>query len=459
MLDFFHHNEERPRKTRGWGFFWWSIVLMLMAGTCFASWVCSFYVIGHPEEPRCYRILKKLKKLDAPRRFEVTKAPEGKFLTPARLLERFGKLGPAHLERENAEMLRGYLMNYRESKTPPVYVTGRFEVAAMQELGRSDLFQSGAVALAQAKDKSQFLLECVFSAPAKTAPKILELLPVGSDIILERSHDVCALIHVERIPDGRMQFTAVPLSYGSWQIKKGGSFSLKSPAELENPKSPALNIDAGLPIIRATRRAQALASYSVFRRKLIANAGDDEAALVGPALVRFDPARSATESAPSPRLVQLPPQPPRLITNNPAPPRAVPTPAPAVPLPPRPNVRNMPPPDVPPPPAIRALTTSAASALVEKFDAAQRSVLTGDFVVTGVLGQRVAMRTLDSLRDRTADPAAPGTSAALIVVDFPVGKTPPGKNSTLTREAADGFMIRDVIRGANGQITIVAEGS
>jgi uncharacterized protein (DUF39 family) len=42
------------------------------------------------------------------------------------------------------------------------------------------------------------------------------------------------------------------------------------------------------------------------------------------------------------------------------------------------------------------------------------------------------------------------------VVDFPEGSEPPAKDATLTRDAAGGFLIRDVIRGRNGQITIVA---
>jgi hypothetical protein len=92
---------------------------------------------------------------------------------------------------------------------------------------------------------------------------------------------------------------------------------------------------------------------------------------------------------------------------------------------------------------------------VDKFSGSEPAVLSGDFVVTGVLGRRVALRTRDSLRDPAADPTLPGNNAALIVVDFPDGVTPPEKNATIARDAARGFLIRDVIRGRNGQITIV----
>jgi hypothetical protein len=102
------------------------------------------------------------------------------------------------------------------------------------------------------------------------------------------------------------------------------------------------------------------------------------------------------------------------------------------------------------------LTPAQASAMVDSFKREQPTVLTGDFVVTGVLGQRVALRTRDSLRDASADPTKPGTTAALIVVDFPPGVTPPAKDTAFSRDGERGFQVRDVVRGRNGQIMIVA---
>ena len=94
--------------------------------------------------------------------------------------------------------------------------------------------------------------------------------------------------------------------------------------------------------------------------------------------------------------------------------------------------------------------------LVEKYGSEEPAVLSGDFVVTGVLGRRVALRTHESLRDAQADPRKPGNAAALVVVDFPEGTAPPAKDTTITRDSTHAFVIRDVIRGRNGQITIVA---
>ena len=95
--------------------------------------------------------------------------------------------------------------------------------------------------------------------------------------------------------------------------------------------------------------------------------------------------------------------------------------------------------------------------MVDAFDASHEAVLGGEFVVTGVLGQRVAMRAREALRDPDADPAKAGSSGAMIVVDFPQGTTPPEKDETISSGDARAFVIKSVRRGGNGQITIFTE--
>jgi hypothetical protein len=477
---------EKPDKPkRGVGFFWWSVLLLLLSGACFASWVISFYVISHPEVPKCYRFLKKIKRLDSPKRFKVTEAPRGEFVTAGKLLERFGKMGPAELEYENAELLRAFIMNYRESKRPVIYVTGKYDVVDTYPLGSQDFFPSGAALVSQSIEHPQVLFEILFTATQKTVPAIREALPTGSDVTLHRSKDLFSLVHVARLKDGLMQFTAVPLPYGAWQFKnRPGGFRLDSPEELEtlDPKL-TINIDAGLPIVRGERLLKGLDAYAAYRRKSLANTSGDQAALNAPELVRYDPLRNPppppkSEVTAEPEKAPVP-APGELAKPAPPPtpaPRPIPTPAPAVPLPPRPIVRTLPPPPlitaVPKPnpsspgtpqipaPAVPAaepevVTVAQASAMVDQRPA-RPLLLSGEFVVTGVLGQRVALRTRESLRDSKADPKEPGTSAAMVVVDFPPGMQPPEKGSMLSRSGAETFEVRDVMRQKNGQITIVA---
>lgn len=479
--------DEKPvRSSTGNRFFLWSVVLLLMTGVCFASWIGSFYVVSHPENPKCYRILKKFKRIDPPKRFAVTEAPKGDFLGASKLLERYGKLGRLELERENALLLRSYVMNFRESGRRVSYVAGRFKVVQSFPLGPKDWFPSGAVAVAQAENVPQVLMEFVFPAPPESVDKIRETVTMGADISLQRAHDLWALVHVERYADGRMQFTVLPLPYSGWQLKGGsGSFTLRSPEELLRDHGFEINLGAGLPILRDPPLATALAEYKEFRRKTLARTGDDQAALAGPELVRFEPPAAEPPANVDEKPADGGNLPAQVVIPKPAVPtnatraqiaRPIPTPAPAVPLPPRPIVRNKPiigaqpavvatpvprpvakvPPVAAPRAGGRVLSTAEASGLVERYAAGEPALLSGDFVVTGVLGRRVALRTRESLRDAGADPTIPGNSAALIVVEYPEGAAIPEKDATFTREGGRGFVIRDVIRGRNGQITIVA---
>jgi hypothetical protein len=474
------------RPNSGNRFFIWSVVLLLLTGICFASWIGSFYVFKHPENPKCYRILKRFKRIEPPKRFAVTEAPKGEFLGAAKLLNRFGKLGTLELAYENEVLMRNYLTNFRESGRKVPYVSGKFQIVQSFDLGSADWFPAGAVAIAQSENLPQMLVEFVFPSEPENVPAIRETVTMGVDVTLQRSQDLWALVHVERHVDGRMQFTVLPVPYGGWQLKNGqGSFSLQSPEELLRDRKIELNLAAGLPIVRDPRLSSALAEHKEFRRKALVRAGDDQAALAGPELVRFEPPKAPEEEpadAAKTPLNSTETRPLPATTLRPAHiARPVPTPAPAVPLPPRPVVKSRPgtgiigtePPREPtpvprpapaavvavPPPSpgnARVLSTAEASALVERFAAGGQAVLSGDFVVTGVLGTRVALRTRESLRDPDADPKRPGGNAALIVVEYPAGVAIPQKDATFSRDAARGFVIRDVIRGRNGQITIVA---
>ena len=78
---------------------------------------------------------------------------------------------------------------------------------------------------------------------------------------LERSHDLSAVIHVARLPDGRVQITAIPLLYGSYAVTRGaGTFSLEPPIDL--------NLAAGWPLIKNEMRQAAETRYESYRSRL-----------------------------------------------------------------------------------------------------------------------------------------------------------------------------------------------
>jgi|GEM_PF-1035561 len=505
------------RRSNSW--FWWSILLLLMAAACLASWLWSFYIIAHPEIPANYRFLKKIKRIDPPKRFKTTDSPKGEFLPVKKLYERYSLMGLAELERENAELLRDYLMNYRETKRPVRYMIGKYDIIESHALGEKDFIPTGVAALSQSEDFSQVLLEQILPAPKESVPRMLEFLTQGGDIRLERSQDLYALLHVERLTDGRMQFSAISLPYAGWKLKSGkGNITLKSPEEL----GVTLNMENGLPVFHGKPMEEALASYHEYRRKQLAATSDTEA-LNDVQFIREEdlaPVLSAPVIAPAieetpktePSFSPLKPPGGKPVAAAPPPPRFIPVPPPAVPppppkaiipkaAPPAPVMAEKPPeqppepakPVVPPAVSIAAVTAppapappveeaaipvakpvlkpflntnspvkkmvgvKEASGMVEKFTPASGAYLTGEFVVTGVVGQRVAMRSRASINNPDADPTKPGSEAALIVLDYPAGVTPPLKDATVSPGAETGLRIRNVVRGKFGQITIVTD--
>ena len=203
------HGFER-KKTN---FFAWTITILVLSGITIAAWLGSIYIIGQPERPESYRILQKLHKIDPPKRFALTAAPAGEFLNPKQLFARYQAMGPAELARKDAELTRNFIRNFQQVHGLVTYVVGRFYIIDARELNKDDVFTSGAVALARAGDQPELLMEHVFTTANEHDARLLkERLVMGMDINLERSHDLSAVIHAERLPDGQVQITAIPLA-------------------------------------------------------------------------------------------------------------------------------------------------------------------------------------------------------------------------------------------------------
>jgi hypothetical protein len=256
---------DNPAKPPGRdNLFLWTVFLLLLAALVFACWLGSFYVFGHPENPRAYRLLKKLNKIATPVRFVVTKAPPGEFLEAQRLFERYSPYTQLQLQRENEQLFRNYLRNYSETKKLVPYLTGKFVILRAYELQRTDLFNCGAVALTQSVDFPQLLAEVVYPTKNKSdVPEMLSLLQSGLELRLQRTHDLSAILQVGHALDGRMQVTIVPLLYGNYALKNGfGTFALEPPE--------AVNVGAGFPLVRGEEVRSVLRESA--RRRAAANA-------------------------------------------------------------------------------------------------------------------------------------------------------------------------------------------
>ena len=253
--DLFRFDERSYRPRPKTNYFAWSITLLLLVGFALAAWLGSFYIFGQPERPDSYRILKKLHKIDPPRRFELTAAPKGEFLNAKQIFERYSNMRPAELQRANAELARNYIRNYQQVRGLVPYVIGRYDIMEARELGPNDIFQSGMVALTRAVDRGELLMEHLYPGSADDVPLMKQTLAVGLEIRLERTHDLSAIIHADRLNDGRLLITAIPLLYGTYTVTKGtDTFSLEPPNDL--------NFAAGWPLFKDSQRRKAEIHYT-----------------------------------------------------------------------------------------------------------------------------------------------------------------------------------------------------
>lgn len=483
------------------------ILLIALVALC---WLGTYYVFGHPEEPTSYALLKKLNKIEQPRRFVDTAAPRGEFLTGNQLLERYDKMGDPELRRESSALLRNFLWNYKNASSPTPYIIGRFNVLDSYQLTPADFFTSGVVALAQDTDNPKVLLEHVFTAEERMVPMLHRSLLTGLDIPIKRTYDLSAVINVRRLGDGRLVFTAIPLHYPSYTAASGpGGFALEPPAQL--------NVEASLPVIQGERVKDADARYAMYRRK--AGLIDDPMAPgtapgqpkvpVNPpsdALVRVQPAlpldgalaanqatptptpAAATPIEPEPRVeaaipIAVNPQtpvgaeatPPTPLPSSSPSPEVIPTPTPS----PTPEVELKPfqsptptptpkPAGTPAPAAVastsggkwqtykpgqmprgRLMNVKDTQQIADQGAPAERAYLQGNFVVTAS-GQNRAV-----LRSQGGGPLGiGGASNTRIIVEFPSGARAPSEGASVARGSDRPFLITDVKKTADGQINV-----
>src|SRR5881398_2914756 len=257
------YDEPYARPRRRTNYFAWTVAILLLMGFALAAWLGSFYIFDQPERPDSYRILQKLHKIEPPKRFELTAAPAGEFLNPQQLYERYVGMGAAELARANAELARNYIRNYQQVRGLVPYVVGRYTIVATRELGAGDVFTSGMVALTHAIDNGELLMEHVYPASPEALPLMKQTLTVGLVVKLERTHDISAVIHAERLVDGRILITAVPLLYGSYTVTRGlGTFRLEPP--------PSLNLVGGWPLFKSQERASIEQHLAEYRQKMAA---------------------------------------------------------------------------------------------------------------------------------------------------------------------------------------------
>lgn len=458
----------------------WSIGLLLLVTFAIASWIGSFYIFGHPEESFSYKILQSLKKIEAPKRFELTAAPHGDFLTPENLFKLYGNLKPRELEELNNTLLRQYIRNYQNTKTAIPYIIGQFTILDSFPLDVNDFFPSGVVAIARANQDPRVILEHIFPAPIKNIPNLERMLSSGLELNLQRRLDLSVVVHVEKLRDGRIKLTAMPLLYGDYASTQGsGTFSLEPPE--------SLNVGAGLPVVRAARLEAAAEKYTTLRRKaglpsedsgIAANTATNQLLRVTrPEAVEEEPPPAPLPSpSPSPIPEAKPVLPALPVANEEEtlPPIATATPLPKATPPavakPTPVVAKTTPTPSPTPsdaianargknwqvyepgkmPRGRLAPIKEMPELATQGLSGERIYLQGDFEVTAANQERAVLRSQSVIRN----PLSSEPTNVRVIVDFPAGSVAPGKGDRISRNSSRPFLITNITRSKDGQIDV-----
>jgi hypothetical protein len=485
--DLFRFDDRPGFERKKTNYFAWTLGILLLSGVALAAWLGSFYIIGQPERPESYRILQKLHKIEAPKRFQLTAAPAGEFLSPQKLFQRYQSMGPAELARKDAELTRNFIRNFEQVHGLVTYVVGRFNIMGVRELTPDDVFTSGAVALTRAVEQPELLMEHVFTTADEHDARLLkERLVMGMDVSFERTHDLSAVIHAERLPDGRIQITVVPLLYGSYAVTRGtGTFSLEPPAEL--------NLAAGFPLFKTEMRRTVETRYDSYHSRLAPATSTLPIVGLPPgrtapppedALVRVEPAMPLEEepSIPPPRLRdrtttiakkkeagsttvassspvtvrRAEPVPPEAETapegaSSPTVMRALPvtSSSPAVALTSTTGAtwKTFAPGEAP---AGRILDQPGLRAVADNGTGGERIYLKGQFVVNFAEANRAVLRPTGA---QPGQPDALGRNVR-VIVDYPSGAPLPEPGSTLNRDITRPFEVTEVRRQSDGQLNV-----
>ena len=489
--EFFRYETPYGRPPQRVNYFAWTVVILLLTGFAFAAWLGSFYIFWQPERPDSYRLLRKLHRIDPPRRFELTAAPAGEFLNPKQLHDRYAPLGEAELSKTNSELARNYIRNFQQVHGLVPYVVGRFRIIEVHQLGSADIFTSGMVALTAAIDNGEVLLEHVYPADRRDVPLMRQTLAPGLEITLERSHDISAVIHGDRTADGRILITAMPLLYGTYTVTRGtGTFSLEPPLDL--------NLAAGWPLFKREELRAAEDRFAQLRQhepaapSTIAIPGISPSGTPPPSenqLVRVEPAlpieTPAVTPPPSKTTKPTPAGKAGKIAKNQKP-TAIPsatamqvakanTPAPTLSTSPLQALSPTPAPNLAadgtalastagggnwktyPPgkmPLGRLIATTDLNQVADRGLSGERTYLKGQFVVNFADANKAVLRPRSRMPDSVMLLA--GGNSTRIIVEYPAGYVPPKPGSIVSRDEVRPFEITEVRKQEDGQLSVFA---
>lgn len=221
----FSREAREEREDNIGSLFLWLVAIAVLIGLNAFSWLFCMYVFGNPEVPLNYKMLSEMKQLDPLKGFKTTEAPRGKFFNAKNLYLEHYDYSEDKLRHYNGILKRYYLKNYKEISDVK-FVSGTFKVESVRELTSADVFPHGIAVRLVADGFPAAHVDYVLPTPEDAEIPSEHFRP-GDVIQIQESATCAALIHVERLEEDHICFTAVPLVE---RKEAEGYSSLETPA-------------------------------------------------------------------------------------------------------------------------------------------------------------------------------------------------------------------------------------
>lgn len=222
-------------------YFWWALANAL--ALCFAifSWIACIHIFQHPESPRNYEILLKLKRVPELKAYTALEVPPASAFSPNALYARYFNLSDDDLSQLNSTLLRNYINNF-SSPTLLSYIEGEYRVDEVRTLTSKDLFAPGFAVRTQAMVKPDeysptapypVVVEYLFPTDATDAAKQFR---AGDVMAVQKIPNCAAILHVSKVTthdEPKLCLTVVPIAYGEYRVGNSASFSIRPPERLQ----------------------------------------------------------------------------------------------------------------------------------------------------------------------------------------------------------------------------------
>lgn len=235
--------------------FWWFLANTLALCLALLSWIFFLSVFRNPDNPRNYKLLEWMGRLEPIAAFTALNPPSGDALNPTTLYKKYYNLTDGDRELLNKELIKNYITNF-DDPSLNTYIQGEYRILQVRALTKDDIFQNGIAIQAQAIVKpddfhpaTPYLVLIEFILPnAPDSALDPHTITQGDLLQINKNPYHASVLYVDRIDrDGDeplISLSVVPLVYET-------PFSTPSGVKLNIAPPEHLNLEGAFPVFKA----------------------------------------------------------------------------------------------------------------------------------------------------------------------------------------------------------------